>query len=239
MATEWELTYWPGFPGRGEYIKLLFEDSATPYTFTTDTTTILEQLNKRKFPITFDDDTEREKKNLPVFAPPILRHNEFVLCQTHACQRYLAKKLGYLPGGGEEDEAHAEQFNLFVLDYISEGRRAFHPVNKVSYKDQMEEAAPHIALFLEDRFALFFAVMEKTLARNNAGEGFLFGDRISYPDLTLFHALSATKHQWPAEYAALEVPHLEAFHERIAARPNLAAYLASERRLAFAGDSLM
>lgn len=69
---------------------------------------------------------------------------------------------------------------------------------------------------------------------------FVIGNKCTYVDLTLFHILRATEAQFPEAWAKADyIPALKAFKERMAARPNIAAYLKSDRCKAFAGDSMM
>lgn len=69
---------------------------------------------------------------------------------------------------------------------------------------------------------------------------FIVGDKCTYTDLTLFHVLRATEFQFQDAWNKADyIPALKAYKERIAARPNIAAYLKSDRALPFAGDSMM
>ena len=69
---------------------------------------------------------------------------------------------------------------------------------------------------------------------------FAIGNKCTYVDLTLFHCLRATEAQFPEAWSKADfIPALKAFKERMAARPNIAAYLKSDRSRAFAGDSMM
>ena len=73
----------------------------------------------------------------------------------------------------------------------------------------------------------------------NAGTGrdmaYLLGRTLSYADLSLFQAVEGLRYAFPNAMARLEkkVPRCVALHERVASRPRIAAYLASERRIPF------
>ena len=59
-------------------------------------------------------------------------------------------------------------------------------------------------------------------------------------DLTLFHILRATEFQFPETWTGADyIPCLKAFKERIAAKPNIAAFLKSDRCKPFSGNGLM
>jgi glutathione S-transferase len=68
-----------------------------------------------------------------------------------------------------------------------------------------------------------------------SGGNYLAGKTVSYVDLSIFQMIEGLRYAFPRTMAkrgrkySLSV----ALHDRIAARPRLAAYLASERRLPF------
>lgn len=63
----------------------------------------------------------------------------------------------------------------------------------------------------------------------------MIGDACSYVDLSVFQVIEGLRFGFPKAMARLEATHapLTALHGRVAARPNVAAYLRSPRRLAF------
>ncbi len=97
---EWKLYYWNGFPGRGEYVRLLFEEAGVPYEDVCNKACSSESVMKFK---------EGKADGFPVFAPPVVQKGEFVLSQTPAILQHLGKELGLYPEGGPEEEAHAMQ----------------------------------------------------------------------------------------------------------------------------------
>ena len=68
-----------------------------------------------------------------------------------------------------------------------------------------------------------------------SGGPFLLGRRLTYPDLSLFQTVEGLRYAFPQMMQRLEkkIPHAVAVHERVAARPRIATYLASERRIPF------
>jgi glutathione S-transferase len=58
---------------------------------------------------------------------------------------------------------------------------------------------------------------------------------VSYADLSLFQLVEGLRYAFPRAMARTEkkLPHIVALRDRIAARPPIAAYLASPRRIAF------
>ncbi|XP_045170005.2 glutathione S-transferase-like [Mercenaria mercenaria] len=228
MSEEWCLYYWAGFPGRGEFLRLIFEEAGVKYTEVNDGTRLVSEI------------IQGQSDFFPHFAPPVIKKGNFTLSQAHVASRYLAEKFDMLPGN-EVDNAHAEQINLDCHDYIAEGRLAFHGIHNVGpYKSQKEETQPYIDRFIESRFPRWLKYFERALVANGGGKGFIIGSKCCYADLTLFHCLRATESQFPEAWAKADyIPALKAYKERIASRPNIAAFLKSGRSLPFAGDSMM
>jgi glutathione S-transferase len=73
----------------------------------------------------------------------------------------------------------------------------------------------------------------------NAGTGrdkaYLLGRRLSYADLSLFQVIEGLRYAFPKAMSRLEkkAPRCVALRDRVASRPRIAAYLASERRIPF------
>jgi len=73
------------------------------------------------------------------------------------------------------------------------------------------------------------------IAQNPARSGLTIGRRVTYPDLSLFQVVEGMRYAFPKAMARLEkkLPLTVALHDRIAKRPRIAAYLASDRRPPF------
>ena len=67
------------------------------------------------------------------------------------------------------------------------------------------------------------------------GGAYLTGRRIAYIDLSLFQIVDGLRYAFPKRMKAFErkIPGLVGLRDRVAARPNIRAYLASDRRIAF------
>lgn len=134
MSNEYTLFYWPGIPGRGEYIRLLFEASNTPYTDNTD----IGALQKR----VMSTDTVGHP---PHFAPPVLSVKpkngpEWYLSQTPAILAFLGPRLGLAGDVAGEDEAEQgarraqiQQLTLTALDLMVEAHDSHHPIASSLY----------------------------------------------------------------------------------------------------------
>ena len=63
---------------------------------------------------------------------------------------------------------------------------------------------------------------------------YVTGRRLTYVDLSLFQIVEGLRYAFPKRMKAFErnIPGLVGLHDRVAARPNIKAYLASDRRIA-------
>jgi len=69
----------------------------------------------------------------------------------------------------------------------------------------------------------------------------MVGAKVTYADFALFHVLQAAKSQFAEEWEANKdvFPACVGFLEAFGERPKLKEYLASDRRRAFEGNSMM
>lgn len=90
----YNLIYWPGLPGRGEFIRLVLEEAGAEYTDTAHidggVSTVLGYV-KGELPSSDD------LANTPLCAPPILQHGDLTINQTPNIILYLGTRLGLLP----------------------------------------------------------------------------------------------------------------------------------------------
>lgn len=63
--------------------------------------------------------------------------------------------------------------------------------------------------------------------------------QVTYVDIIVFHVMRATEFQFPDSYKSVDIPKLRAFKDRMATRPNIAAFLSSPRSVGFSGSSMM
>ncbi len=68
-----------------------------------------------------------------------------------------------------------------------------------------------------------------------SGGPYLTGKRVTYADLSLFQVVAGLDYAFPRmmKRLARKCPHVRGLHDRVAARPRVAAYLKSERRIPF------
>jgi glutathione S-transferase len=114
-----------------------------------------------------------------------------------------------------------------------------HPVAAgLYYEDQKPEAARAAAFFTRKRLPKFLGYFEKAL--EHGGGKHLVGNAHTYVDLSVFQLLAGLDYAFPnaMKVVAPSIPRLRELAERVAARPHLAAYLASKRRLPFNDEGI-
>jgi len=123
---------------------------------------------------------------------------------------------------------------LTIADVTDEAHNTHHPISAALYYEDQKDAAREASRnFLEQRMPRFLDYFARVLERN--GGEWLMGDELTYPDLSLFQLLEGLAFAFPKGFArvAESKPSLLGLRERVAERPRVAAYLASERRLPF------
>jgi glutathione S-transferase len=228
----YELFYWPGIQGRGEFIRLAFEDAGVPYDDVARRpggVAELERLRAARGPF------------LAPLGPPFLRHGRVVVGQTALVLAYVAPRIGVVPAD-EASRRRAHQIQLTIADLVAEAHDTHHPVAvSLYYEDQRAEAARRAASFTAERIPLYLRWLDRALDSNPRGRGrWLVGARCSYADLSAFQVIAGLRYAFPRATARHEgrLPRLAALHDAVAARPRIAAYLASERRIPFNEDGI-
>ena len=221
----YELYYWPSIQGRGEFVRLALEEAGAAYL-----DVVREHGIDAMTALLRDGDGAR-----PAFAPPVLRAGRLVIAQTANILHYLGPRLG-LVTAGEATRLWAHQLQLTVEDFIIEIHDTHHPIaGALYYHEQKREARRRAEYFTAERALQFLRYFEGVLENNPTGKGWMIGGRISYVDLSMFQLVAGLRYAFPRMMARItpKIPRLSALHAAIAERPNIAAYLASERRLPF------
>src|SRR5207253_682079 len=209
---KYELYYWPGIQGRGEFIRLALEDAGADY------------VDVARRPRGMQAMMFQMKRN-QVFAPPFLRAGTLVIAQTAMILHYLGPRLGLAPKSVAQ-RLWLHQQQLTISDWLVEVHDTHHPVgSELYYEDQKPESRRRAADFRSTRLPKFLGYFER-LERPR---------RVTYLDLSLFQMVEGLRYAFPRTMARVErkYPELVANHDRMAARPRLAAYLASKRRIPF------
>lgn len=221
----YELYYWTGIQGRGEFVRLALEDAGADY---------IDVARKRGDGV-MDEVTDDPLTITPSFAPPFLRDGEVIVGQTAAILYYLGPKLGLAPRD-ERGRLWCHQIQLTIADAVVEAHDTHHPIGGGRYYDEQKpESKRRAAEFRADRMPKFLGWFETILDRNPSGGAQLVGRDITYADLSLFQLVEGLDYAFPKRLAAIagDYPRVMALRERVRARPNISAYLRSRRRLAF------
>jgi glutathione S-transferase len=229
-STRYELFYWPGIQGRGEFVRLLLEDRDADYV---DVARLPEAEGGVPAIMRFLKGTEPGA--LPL-APPFLKAGDLVIAQTANILSFLAPRLGAVPAS-EAARLEANQIQLTIADFVDEIHDTHHPIAVgLYYDDQKPEAARRSQQFIENRLPKFLGFLERVLERNTAAQqAWLVGQDCSYVDLSAFQVMEGLGYAFPKALKKVgpTLPLLGALRDRVAQRPRLSAYLASPRRIPF------
>ena len=224
----YDLWYWPSIPGRGEFVRLALEAGGIPYR---DRAREAGEDGEKALVA----DMQAREAHRP-FAPPYLVAGELVIAQTAHILAWLGDKHGLAPGD-EAGMLWAIQVQLTISDIVAEVHAVHHPVDFAAYyEDQKAEAARAAKSFRTHRIPKFLGWFEQAIGQG----GWIAGDAWSHADTSLFQLIEGLRYAFPSRMAALagDYPRLAALHDKVAALPRLAAYLASDRRIAFNRDGI-
>ena len=224
----YELYYWPGIPGRGEFVRLALEEAGAAYVDVGND----EAAGGMQAVLRFLEDAGAAR---PPFAPPFLKAGGVVVAQVANILQFLGPRLE-LVARDPAAVRWTHQLQLTIADAVTEAHDVHHPVGAGDYyENQKPEARRRASEFREQRLPKFLGYFEQVLANNPVGPAHLVGARLSYADLSLFHLLAGLRYAFPKAMGRIgpDIPHALALASHVATRPNIAAYLASPRRLPF------
>ena len=226
----YDFYYWPHILGRGEVVRLALEEAGADYRDMAREPA--EPDAQRQVILDFLSDPCQVR---PPFAPPFLVDDDEIITHAANILHYLAPKIGLAPQG-ERDTIFAHQLQLTITDLLMEVHDTHHPISsQMYYEDQMKEAKKRAAAFVEFRIPKYLAYYEKILINNPTGSGWLIGEGLSYPDLSLFQVFEGLQYAFPNGFKEIvgEYPRVIALRDAVAKRPNTTAYLSSNRRIDF------
>ena len=225
---KYELYYWPGIQGRGEYVRLALEDSGADYADVARSDRGMAAMMKMM----------AARSGTPPFAPPFLKAGQLVIGHTANILLYLGSRHGLAPKS-EAGRLSVHQLQLTVTDLVLEIHDTHHPLGpSLYYEDQRGPAKRRTEEFWKERVPKYLGYFE-SLVKNNDGF-YLTGRRVTYADLSLFQIVEGLRYAFPNRMKAFEreIPGLVDLHDRVAIRPNIKAYLLSDRRIAFNEDGI-
>jgi len=230
----YELFYWPSIQGRGEFVRLALEAVDAAYV---DVARESGQGLGIEALLRLMEGPELAR---PPFAPPFLRAGRQVIAQTANILFFLGPRLGLAPRA-EATRLWTHQLQLTVEDFVIDIHDTHHPVAmSLYYEDQKPESRRRAKFFTGERAPELLGYFERVLRCNPGRRGYLVGRSLSYVDLSMFQIVEGLRYAFPKMMTRLEpgIPGLVALHDRVAALPGVAAYLASARRLPFNMDGI-
>ena len=226
----YELYYWPSIQGRGEFVRLALEEAGAAYL----------DVARGKDGVAALMKLMQGKEERPPFAPPFLKSGKLLIAQTANILLYLGERHGLAPAN-EAGKLFVNQLQLTIADLVDETHETHHPIaSSLYYEDQKPEAKRRAGDFIKTRIPKYLAYFESVLERNPRGDKFLVGARVSYADLSLFQVVAGLDYALPRAMRHLErrYPRVRRLRDGVAARPKIAAYLASERHIPFSEQGI-
>jgi glutathione S-transferase len=224
----YRLFYWPEIQGRGEFVRLALEEADADYV------DVARQTGKGLGVAALLRFLKGRNITRPPFAPPFLQAGRLVIGQTANILLFLGGRHGLAPQD-EGGRLWTHELQLTIADFLVEVHDTHHPVaSGLYYEDQKKEARRRAADFLENRLPKFLGYFERLLAHQR-GQKYLAGAKFTYVDLSMFQIIAGLSYAFPNAMTrvARSYKRLFALHARIQERPQIAAYLASERRIPF------
>jgi glutathione S-transferase len=219
----YQLYYWPMIQGRGEYVRLALEDVGAAYDDVARGRGGMDAMMKMM----------EAQKGTPPFAPPFLKAGKLVIGQTANILLYLGARHGLAPKA-EAGQFWVHELQLTIADLVAEIHDTHHPIGvSLYYEDQKAPAKKRTVEFWKDRVPKYLGYFENLVRAN--GSAYVTGRRATYVDLSLFQIVEGLRYAFPKRMRTFEreIPRLTGLRDRVAERPNIKAYLASERRIPF------
>jgi glutathione S-transferase len=211
----YQLYYWPSIQGRGEYVRLALEDAGADY----------DDVARGRGGTGAMIKIMETRKGTRPFAPPFLKAGNLVIGQTANILLYLGARHGLAPKA-EAGKLWVHQLQLTIADLVLEIHDTHHPLGpSLYYEDQRAPAKKRTEEFWKERVPKYLGYFEGLMTAN--GGAYVTGRRVTYADLSLFQIVEGLRYAFPKRMKAFErrIPGLIDLRDRVAARPNIKAYL--------------
>ena len=130
----YELYYWPGIQGRGEFVRLALEAAGEAYV------DVARERGAGRGMKAMMSMLEGAAAPQTPFAPPFLRDGRVVVSHVANILHYLGPKLGLAPKD-ESGRIFAHGLQLTITDLVAEVHDTHHPISTDLYfEDQKKEA---------------------------------------------------------------------------------------------------
>ncbi len=220
----YELYYWPEIQGRGEFVRLALEETNAKYVDVARGKGGTDKMMRLM---------QGKELKTPSFAPPFLKAGKRWIGQTANILLFLGARHGLAPKA-EAGRLWVHQLQLTLADFLVEIHDTHHPLGaNFYYEDQKPESGRRAEDFRVSRAPKFFGYFERVLKAS--GGPFLTGRKLTYADLSLFQVAEGLRYAFPKAAEGWEKKHqrVSGVRLRVAERPRVAKYLASDRRIAF------
>jgi glutathione S-transferase len=220
----YELYYWPMIQGRGEFVRLALAEAGADYVDVVRRKNGMAKM--RKF-------MESPRLAYSPFAPPFLKAGDLIVSHVANILLYLGARHGLAPKS-EAQRLWLHGLQLTITDFVSEVHDTHHPLGPTLYYEQQRAPAKRRTdEFWKLRVPKYLGYFERLVRRS--GGPFVNGRTLSYVDLSLFQLIEGLRYAFPKRMKRFEkkVPLLLTLRDRVAARPRIKAYLASDERIAF------
>jgi glutathione S-transferase len=231
----YELYYWDGIQGRGEFVRLVLEEAIAKY---------IDVARMSKKDSGGEDKMIHMLESIKIehipFAPPFLKAGSLIIAQTANILMFLGGRHNLAPTS-EAGKIWTHQLQLTISDFVQEIHDTHHPIaGSLYYEDQRKEAKERSENFLKLRAPKFLGYFERVIKQNSTSNKHLVGGKLSYADISLFHIIEGLRYAFPNAMKKLEkkCPKVVAVHDMVVERPRIAAYLESDRRLPFSEDGI-
>jgi glutathione S-transferase len=243
----WTLLYWPGIPGRGEFVRLVLEHNKIPY----------------KEPARFPEAnpaavmTHMQGKDAGLFpgaSPPFLlsgpdNGKAVSVSQSMNIVCFLSEVYGL----GPQDAAGKFAANAVlytVADVVAETHDTHHPLStQLYYEDQKEAAAKKAENFRTARIPKYLGYFERVLAFNadnsteeHSAPAVCFGKTVGPADLAIWHTLEGLAYAFPKAFAkhctVEKFPLVTRLRSCVGREPAIVDYLASDRHQDFNANGI-
>ena len=231
----YELYYWPGIQGRGEYVRLALEEGDAAY------------RDMARLPASQGGGIGAMQRLLDgsrqphaSFAPPFLRAGRLLIGQTANILLYLGDRLGLAPSS-QTGRLWTHQLQLTISDLVVEMHDTHHPIAVNLYYEQQKGAAKRRSEeFLANRVPKYLRYFETVLKGKKSRVPWMVGTRLSYVDLSMAQIIAGLRFAFPnaGERALSSCPRLRALHDAVFERPRIRRYVASERRIPFNNEGI-
>jgi glutathione S-transferase len=231
----YELYYWPGIQGRGEFVRLALEEGGAEYR----DAALIPDSSGGGVPAILKVLTARGVSR-PPFAVPVLKAGPRVIAQTANILLFLGGELGLAPRDAA-GRLWTHQLQLTILDLYQEIFSTHHPLGDgYAYEEQKAAARRRTRDFLGVRLPKFVSYFERVIELNPGRGPWMVGSRLSYADLSMAQVIAGLRYAFPRATARTlrQRPRLTRLHDAVFTRPRIARYVASGRRGPFNNEDL-